>query len=150
MGRVQKTIVVDATPDEVFDIAQDPQAWANWFVGLSGPESLKGTGEVGTIGQFRYTLLGIRFPVAIEVTEVKKTNQGYRWRASIRGSLTGTLTETYTECEGGTEVTILFAYNAPWGILGRVPDRLFMRRMQEKATEESLKNLKLLVECQAR
>jgi coenzyme Q-binding protein COQ10 len=68
------------------------------------------------------------------------------WRGSFDGSMHGEQRWDYEPAEGGTRVTADIDYTVPWSVLGKVADRLFVERMEERAIHQTLENLKFVVE----
>ncbi len=63
MAHIKKSIRIHAPVQRVFALARDPKHWASFWVGLSEPEEVNGTGEVGTVVKHSYLMAGVRFPV---------------------------------------------------------------------------------------
>jgi coenzyme Q-binding protein COQ10 len=148
MHKINHTIKIAKTPEEVYSVARNPSSWATWFTGLSGPDQLTGSGEKGTVAEFTYTLVGFHFPVTVEVTEDHTNPEGCRWSSTLKGPLAGSQTYQYQPVEGGTEVKMEMEYTIPGKALGKIANRLIIERMQEKSVHQSLENLKLLCESE--
>lgn len=146
MAHIKKSILIHAPVEKVAAFARDPQQWAAFWVGLSEPEEVSGTGEVGTVVKHSYLMAGVRFPVTSRVLENQVAPEGVRWRGKIEGPLAGEQTWTYTPKNSGTEVTADIEYTVPGAALGRIADRLIIERIQERAIQQTLENLKLLCE----
>jgi len=146
MAHISKNAVIDAPLDKVYAVARDPDRWAEWFVGLSEPEKLEGSGEVGTVAEFSYALAGMNFPVKVEVLEDEIGPRSARWKGRIEGPLAGQQTWTYESVGGGTEVAMELEYTVPGSALGKLADRLVIERNQERAAEQTMENLKELCE----
>ena len=146
MAQIQKTIMIHAPIDKVYAVAADPNRWPEWFVGMSNIENLTGTGEVGTVAEFGYTMAGMRFPVTVEVLEAHIGPEGGQWRGKIGGPLAGEQSWTYTPKGSDTEVTVDMTYTVPGKALGKIANRLIIERTQERSADETLANLKALCE----
>ncbi len=147
MAHLRKSILIHAPVEKVAAFAGDPKNWATFWVGLSEPEELTGQGEVGTVVKHSYLMAGMRFPVTSRVLENTAGPEGTRWRGAIEGPLSGEQTWTYRRKDGDTEVTADIEYTVPGSALGRIADRLIIERMQERALEQTLGNLKILCEA---
>ena len=90
-----------------------------------------------------YKVAGITF-------ETTNTCLGYEYARIGRHKMEGMITGRYEEIlhpeEGGTRFTMRFDYLMPGGGVGKIVDRLFVEKMNIKNLEDSLKNLKALVE----
>ncbi len=146
MAHIKKSIRIHAPVQKVFALARDPKHWASFWVGLSEPEEVNGTGEVGTVVKHSYLMAGVRFPVTSRILEDQMGPEGARWRGAIEGPLAGEQSWTYTPRNGDTEVTTDIEYTVPGSALGRIADRLIIERIQERSIEQTLENLKLLCE----
>jgi len=144
MAHIKKSILIHAPVEKVFAFARDPNHWASFWVGLSEPEEVSGTGEVGTVVKHSYLMAGMRFPVTSRVLEDHIGPEGGQWKGKIEGPLAGEQTWTYRPKNGGTEVTADIEYTVPGSALGRIADRLVIERIQERSLEQTLENLKLL------
>lgn len=149
MAHLKKSILIHAPVEKVYAVARDPNRWAAFFVGLGEPEEVTGDGGVGTVVKHSYLMAGVRFPVTSRVLEDHVSPEGGRWKGKIEGPLAGEHTWTYTSKNGETEVTVDMEYTVPGKALGQIANRLLIERLQERATEQTLENLKLLCEVGA-
>jgi uncharacterized membrane protein len=147
MAHLKDTIFINAPVDNVSELATDPHRWSTWFVGLGEAESVEGDNGPGTVVQHSYLLAGMHFPVTTRVQERSGgAGEARRWKASIEGPLDGWQQWDYVPKGGGTEVTAEMDYTVPGSLLGKVADRLFLERNQERALRHTLENLKQLAE----
>ena len=147
MARIKESIFIDAPVKKVHDVADDPTTWSTWYQGLGQAENVEGDKGPGTIVQQHYLLAGMSFPVTTKVTENSEDAQGAcHWKSSFEGPLSGWQSWDYEPEGGGTQVTAEIEYSVPASMFGKVADRLFIERMQERATRHTLENLKQLVE----
>jgi ribosome-associated toxin RatA of RatAB toxin-antitoxin module len=147
MARIEKSILVHASVEDVYAVARDPNRWPDWFVGMTTIDKLTGVGKVGTVAEFGYTMAGMRFPVAVEVLEDHLGSDGGRWKGKIVGPLAGEQTWTYTPKEDATEVSVDLEYTVPGKALGQIANRLLIERQQERSADQTLQNLKALCEA---
>jgi uncharacterized membrane protein len=147
MANITKKITINAPFDRVFDFARDPNRWHQWYVGLHAPDKIVGSGDQGTIVNHKYTLLGISFPVTTKVTESVKKPAEALWRATMEGPLAGRAEWFSKPVGNNTELTVKHEYTVPLGELGKIADRLLIERMNERALEHTLENLKLFCEA---
>lgn len=150
MAHFQKKTFIEAPIEKVYAFARDPKHWHDWWVGLREPESISGTGEAGTIVKHHYKLAGISFPVTSTVTEDRPGPKEARWRGTFEGPLSGKHEWVSTAKGNGTELTVDIEYTIPGAALGRIADRLLIERLQEKAMEHTLENMKLMCEAEVR
>ena len=150
MAQLTHEVLIQAPVAEVFAYAHDPRHWAEWFVGLSGPDSLSGGPAAGTTGRFHYLMAGIRFPLTLTIADDRIDARGALCTVLIDGAFTGTQVVTYGPKDGGTLVTFDVDYTPPGQLLGKIADLFVVERMQEHALAQSLTNLKVRVEAMAR
>ncbi len=146
MVQIQKQLLIWAPLHEVYELARDPKRWALWLVGLSEPKSLVGEGEVGTVSAHDYLLMGKPFPVIYTVLEDCVTTRGAYWRTKIEGPFAGEYSWKYFPKRGGTKVSAELSYTVPRTTVGKAADPLVVERLQERALEHSLTNLKMICE----
>ena len=148
MGHIKVSIPIDAPVERVVDVATDPQHWASWWVNLGEAEKIEGDGGAGTVVEHKYLMAGVPFHVTTRVTENAPTpTGGQRVRIQFDGPLKGWQSWEYEPRDGGTNVTAEFDYNVPGSAIGKFADELIIERMQERAREQTLEILKLLVEA---
>jgi uncharacterized membrane protein len=148
MAHISKSIVVGAPVEKVHAIAQDPERWTSWLIGLGETEKMSGDGGASTMVEHSYVMAGARIPVTTEVLENSSGADGARYRARARGPLAGEHTWTYEPVNGGTRVTLEMDYQVPGAALGKIADRLIVERMQARSFAQSLENLKMLCEAE--
>ena len=148
MAHIKDSILIDAPAEKVHGLAADPHKWSSWFVGLGEAESVEGDNSPGTVVKQNYLMAGMHIPVTTKVTDNRKEADGsIFWRSENEGSLAGWQTWTYAPKDGKTLVSVEMEYTVPGSVLGKVADRLFVERNQERAMHHTLENLKQLSEA---
>ncbi|MGT2462984.1 SRPBCC family protein [Sinomonas atrocyanea] len=148
MGHIKVGTSIDAPVERVVEVAADPKHWASWWVNLGEAEKIEGDGGAGTVVEHKYLMAGVPFHVTTRVAESGPTpSGGHRIRIEFEGPLRGWQVWDYEPNGAGTEVTAEFDYNVPGRAIGKFADELIIERMQERAREQTLENLKLLVEA---
>lgn len=149
MAHISRKTVVHAPFGNVIPSAinSSPDTWPEWYVGLSAPTRVSGEGEVGTVSEHSFLLVGRHFPITHEVVE--STNDGFtaHWKGTFKGSLEGWHRWTYHPVDGHTEVEVEHEYTLPGGPLGRFADTVLVERMIARMLEQSLENLKMIMEA---
>ena len=146
MWTIRKSVVIDRPVKEVFTYATNPVYWHQWYVGLSEPENLKGKGEVGTIMDMKYTLLGMHLPISLEVVENSRDGNSCFWDGQINGAVNSKQSWTYHAEGTGTEVKFDMEYELPGNVLGKVANKLIIKKLMDNSAELTLKNLKDICE----
>ena len=147
MAQIHKSIEIEAPVEEVHAVGQDPERWTSWLVGLGEAEKTSGDGGTGTRVDHSYMMAGVRIRVTTEILENSSGPEGAKLRARAHGPLDGGHTWTYEPVNGGTRVTLEMEYKVPGAVLGKIADRLIVERMQSRAFQQSLENLKMLCEA---
>lgn len=148
MAHIHKVTQIDAPLDQVIGFTRDPNHWNDWYVGLSPVENVHGDGGPGTVVKHHYQMAGINFPVTTKVTEQKEGPKEAVSKQTFDGPITGSQTFAYKAiADDKTEVKLDIDYTVPGKALGRIADNLLIERMQDKAMEHSLMNLKMMAEA---
>lgn len=151
MGHIRLDKHIDAPVERVTEIAMDPRHWASWWVNLSEPKKVEGDGGAGTVVEHSYLMAGVPFPVTTRVLQNEPTATGGRHvRLEFGGPLKGWQSWDYEPSGSGTLVSAEIEYNVPGAAVGKFADRVLVERLQERAREQTLENLKLLAEAGAR
>ena len=148
MGHIKLSMPIDAPVAKVTEIAFDPNHWASWWVNLGEAEKVDGDGGPGTVVEHSYLMAGVAFPVTTRVVDVTTTGAGgQRVQIEFEGPITGWQTWDYEpRGDGSTLVTAEIEYNVPGKAIGKFADRLVVERLQERARQQTLENLKLMAE----
>ena len=141
MPRLEKTIVVAAPPEAIWDFAVDPARWHTWFEGLSAPKSVQGDGGQGTVVEHNITVRGIPMPLK---TTVVTFEPGFCWKAEYSGSMTkGSQQWTYSAKDGGTE--LVFVMETELSGPAKMAEKMVVNAF-EQMIDDMLANLKEQVE----
>ncbi len=148
MARLKESIFIAAPPEKVHAFAADVSRWSSWFVGLGEAETVEGDNSPGTVVRQSYLFMGMHIPLTTTVTENRMDADGsYHWKATNEGGIPGWNAWDYEPKDGGTLVSAEMEYDPPGSVLGKVADRLFIERSQERALRHTLENLKQLTEA---
>ena len=155
MGRVENSIIIRAPPEKVWEmLAFDRQLeWDEdtqkdvktmeftsevntpedkYRVGASVHVDIKGMG----MGEFDY-----------EITEsLENEKMTFHVKKSGTNLTTGIMTFILKPIEEGTEMTLVFDYEMPWGVFGKFFNKVGGQRMGEKHQEKCLEQLKNILE----
>ncbi|MDQ0428653.1 putative membrane protein [Planomicrobium stackebrandtii] len=146
MWTIRKTMVIDRPVKEVFGYASNPVNWYQFYVGLSEPENLEGNGEVGTTMNMKYTMLGVHLPITLEVTKNSREGNSCFWSGHIKGAVSSTQSWTYNAEGTGTEVNLDMEYELPGSVLGKVANKLVVKKLMDNSLEQTMNNLKDICE----
>jgi ribosome-associated toxin RatA of RatAB toxin-antitoxin module len=147
MAHLNKTMLINVSVGELDAVVKDPQQWPRFWVGMGGPERVFGDGSPGTKAEFTMLLMGVRtHMIDRTVVECHNDDGSTDWRWEFEGASSGWLTCHHEPKEGGTEITTDFEYSVPGRLLGKAVDRLLLEKRMRRDFENSLENLKLMVE----
>jgi uncharacterized membrane protein len=143
MTTVERSILIKATPEEIEAVHNDIDRLPEWFAGIEKAVAVEPYPHAGGKLKLTYKAGGITFETTNTCLEYEYARIG---RFKMEGMLTGNYAEILEPVEGGTRFTMNFDYQMPGGGVGRIVDRLFVEKMNVKNLEDSLRNLKALVE----
>jgi carbon monoxide dehydrogenase subunit G len=144
MAVVERSIVVQASPEDIDAVtSRNPEGWPDWYVGIEAVEADDVFPEVGGVLNVTYKAAGVTFHLTQTVTEYEP---GHKQVFKLEGMISGTNTWTLHPEASGTRITAVFDYQMPGGGIGKVVDKLLVERMNTKNLEESLENLKAMLE----
>ena len=147
MGHISRTIHVEATPEQAFDLMANPERLREWQVPAAEVKDITGTpGTVGLGWTTVSSFAGRKMEGHMSVTagerprffEVKGTGTG---AATLRGR--------FEPMAGGTDVTIESEYEMPLGFIGDAANKLFFEKSFAESWDKSLEKFKALVEAEA-
>lgn len=144
MARIERSIVINTPWQEVDAIALDGKRNGEWYSGVQNSEADATYPEVGGVCTMHYKAGPTGFDIRMEVMEYVPGD--YILYHIDGGVLHGTSRWSHTEADGGTRVTCVLEYDATGGGLGAIADKLVLERMNTNQLEESLENLKQVVE----
>jgi carbon monoxide dehydrogenase subunit G len=146
MATLERTIDIDAPPEEVYDVLTDPQRLGDWVTIqdelLEAPEAPVQKGD--SIVQ-RMKVAGKKFDVKWEVEIADRPNR-VRWSGG--GPMGSTARATYdldSNGNGGTRFSYANEYDVPGGPLGKVVGKALVAASGSEA-DATLERLKKLIE----
>ena len=144
MTKLERSIVINATPEAIDAISTDPNRLPEWYAGIQEVKSDGKYPQVGGTVESVYKAVGINFKIKMTSEEYV---QGQSMQSRMEGMISGTNRWTYQpEGDDGTRITAIFEYEMPGGGLGQAVNKLMVEKMNAENLEKSLKNLKALVE----
>jgi len=148
LTRIEKSIVIEAPVEKVFDFLTD----VDNFVKTQHPETEmtvlsrdKGPDRVGSKGKVRAKIGGHVLEVEVETTElVKNKRRVMRQKSGALKKME--TTDLFEPTEKGTKLTTIMEYELPYSLLGKIVDKLKVRKDIEKSMDYSAKKMKELLE----
>ena len=145
MGKLAKSIEIEASPEEVFNFINDTEKMNKAHGGLTkGEYTSKGPVGVGTIMHMVGTHGGSKMEWDMEVTEFVK-NKKVTTHTDKPSKMTNSLILEPTD--KGTKLTHEVEYELPYSILGKVIDKLKVSKDLDKVMGKLLENVKKALEA---
>jgi ribosome-associated toxin RatA of RatAB toxin-antitoxin module len=148
LTRIEKSIVIEAPVEKVFDFVTD----VDNFVKTQPPETEttvlsrdKGPDRVGRKAKVRAKAGGQVLEMEMETTELVK-NKRHVVRQKSGALKKMEATDLFEPTEKGTKWTVILEYELPYSLLGKVVDKLKVRKDMEKSVDYSMKKTKELIE----
>jgi len=148
LTRIEKSIVIEAPVEKVFDFVTN----FDNFVKTQPPEMEmtvlsrdKGPDRVGFKVKVRAKFGGQVWEGEAETTELVK-NKRHVVRQKGGGLKKYEGTDLFEPTEKGTKWTAILEYELPYSLLGKVIDKLKVRKDIEKSMDYSTKKMKELIE----
>ena len=144
MTRIEKSIEIKASPEKLW-----PMIFAagmmKWYAPLKKIDyTSKEKNKVGATVHVITELAGLKGEYDCETTEVIE-NEKVGWRTT-GGNFTGFGFNAVSPTKSGTKVTMMFDYELPYSLLGKIIDKLRFHKALEKSYETGLNKLKDMME----
>ena len=144
MGKLTKSIEIEASPEKVFDFTNDTKKMNEAGKGfVEVKDTSEGPVGVGSTMHF-VTAVGVEYDV--EVTEFVKNKK----KASrIIGASKVKMTQSWTiePTPKGTKLTYSADYKLPYSLLGKIADKIKVSKDLEKSVSQTLENIKKALEA---
>jgi uncharacterized membrane protein len=131
----ENSIVIQAPLGEVFAYVSDPRKFPDWVNGMIEVRNLIGAGE-GAQYEWTFQMVGMQFRgQSVVVNYVENECAAYQ---SI-GMIESLWTNIVDPQDGGTKLTMKLEYAIPTPVLGKLAERLILRR-NKRGLDASLMN----------
>jgi uncharacterized protein YndB with AHSA1/START domain len=141
MTVVRKEVVVHAPVERVFAYINEPTTLADWLPSMVGVQRVIGTG-LGQQYEWTYKMAGLLLRGQSTVVEMVPNRRAVHQSIGTIGSI---WTYTLEPHEGGTALAIEVEYTVPIPVLGRLAEKLAVRR-DARDLEAALVNVKETLE----
>ena len=141
MALIEKTTVVDAPVETVFDYVDDPTNVPDVAPGVDRVEIERRTDErIGDSFRLIYSVLGIDFPMTLVGTAYERP---HTLESRMEGPMSGTFRWNFREIDTTkTELSVRIEYEVKGGAAGRAVDSLVLERVNEKNAQRMIENVK--------
>jgi Polyketide cyclase / dehydrase and lipid transport len=144
MAKIERSILIQSNWQAVDAVALDGARNGEWYSGVEQSSADDMYPQVGGVCTMIYRAGPTTFNLKQKVLEYVPGD--YILFEIEGGVLRGTSCWGHTPEGDGTRVTCLMEYEASGGGLGAIADKLVLERLNTSQLEESLRNLKTLVE----
>jgi carbon monoxide dehydrogenase subunit G len=134
MPKSEGSVTINATIEKVFDAAADPEIIAQISSGaLTGTKGKHD--ELGSYADWEYLKLRSR-------TTVSEVNKPHKLVQEMTGAMPGKWIWNLEQEGQAVKVDFCIEYSVPGGILGKIANKLFLGRMNQKNMEKTMSGLK--------
>ena len=147
MGKVTKSIEIEASPEEVFSFCMDMEKMNKALTGLIEAEyTSKGPVGVGTTSHHVGKVGGQNIEWDLEITEFVKNK---KYSSHTIGASKSKMVNSWTfePTAKGTKWTMTMDYEVPYSVLGKVIDKLKVGKDIERSMGKMLANVKKALEA---
>jgi coenzyme Q-binding protein COQ10 len=138
MPKTEVSVTINATIEKAFDAVANPdiisQISSGSLVGANGKN-----GELGSYADWEY----LKFRSRTTVTEV---NKPYKLIEEMTGAMPGKWIWNLKQEGEAVIVDFCIEYSVPGGILGKIANKLFLGRINQKNGEKTMQGLKAYCE----
>jgi len=145
LTRIVNSIEINAPPEKIFSIITEFERIPEWQ-----PEfkkvwyTSKEKKQVGATLRANAEVNGFKLNLDIIITEWVE-NKMFAWRTTM-GNASGFGSTTLEPLGAATKYTEITEYSMPYSVLGKLIDRLRIRKATEKSYQDAIKNKKALAE----
>jgi uncharacterized protein YndB with AHSA1/START domain len=137
MPTISASTKIQAPVEKVFAYVTDPMNIPEWMVGITEVTDVTGAG-LGQRHHWKYNMLGI--PLHGETT-ISEHVPNERWVTDGKGGVVSVFAFTFAPHEGGTKLDLRIDYTIPVPVLGKLAEKLVLKRHQRDA-DVSMENIK--------
>jgi uncharacterized membrane protein len=143
MATIEKSVIINASTEAIDKFAINPRTWPEWVAGIESVDPDNVFPEKGGVLKVKYGAAGMKFDISFTTREIVHGDHVI-W--DMAGMIDGFQHWSYISAGGGIQVNCKFEYNMPGGGLGAIADKLIVERMNTNNIEQTLANLKKVVE----
>lgn len=143
METFEKSIIINALPEKVFEYIDEPMNDPEWMIGMVEVHEVEGPPGVGR--HFRWTFKMVGVPLKGQSTTIEHV-PNRRTVTESQGGVSSTWAAD-VEPEGeGTKLTMKVEYAIPVPVLGKLAEQLISKQNQRNL-ESSMENIKHMLEA---
>lgn len=149
MSVLSGAIRIHRPPEAVYDFAWQPERATEWIVNMVAVENVRPGDPATGLGwrfDWTYRLMSFTYHGQNRIVEAERP---LRLREESSGDLISTWDWRFEPVEGGARAHLTVTYTPPLGWLGRLLDPILLKRLNQRALNDTLSNLKRLLEERA-
>jgi len=143
MPKSEGSVAINAPIEKVFDAIADQEKAARWYPAAVLKAVEGRPDELGSSAELEYRLAGMKIQAKITVSEVDRPHKLVH---DLSGALPGKWTWSLAEEGPIVRVNFRIDYSVPGGILGKIADKLFLGRMNQRNMARAVHGLKVYCE----
>jgi uncharacterized membrane protein len=144
MARIEKSIVINAPSKKIWEMLFWDRI-PEWLDGISATYTSHEKDNVGATAHVSSDVIaGLKAEWDVEISEYTEYEKA-TWR-STRGNVTALGETTLEPIDTGIKLTFVIDFELPYSLLGKIIDKLLVRKELEQDIETGLKKLKNMLE----
>ena len=143
MPKSEASVTINAPIEKVFDAAADPEKMAQYVSSGVLTDTKGKPDELGSYSEWIYPVAGMKIHAKMTVSEVDKPR---RLVQEMSGTMPGKWIWSLEQDGQAVKVDFCIEYSVPGGVLGKIANKLFLGRMNQKNLERTLHSLKVYCE----
>lgn len=141
MAIIKKSVIINVPVEKVFAYIADQKNQTDWIASMV---DIWDTSEpvVGAQYKWKYKMAGVLLDGETTVTEFEPNK---RLRTQSKGAADSNWLFVLESKDGGTELELTIDYTVPIPVLGKVAERIILKRNEREAVL-AVENIKLILE----
>lgn len=141
MAEIKKSILINVPVEKVFDYIADQKNQTEWIASMV---EIWDTSEpaVGAQYKWKYKMVGVLLDGETTVTELVPNK---RYRTQSKGAADSNWLFLLDSKDGGTELELIIDYSIPIPVLGKIAERIILKRNDREA-DLAVENIKMILE----
>jgi uncharacterized membrane protein len=141
MAKVKRSIIVNAPVEKVYNYLNDQKSQADWIPSVVEVWDVSEP-KVGESYKWKYRMAGILLEGETTVTELVPNK---RIGTQTKGAVASNWLFILEAKDGGVEVELNIEYTIPIPVLGKVAERIVLKR-NEREADLAMDNIKTILE----
>ena len=129
MAKIKRSVTIKAPIEQVFAYTADPMSLTEWMVGMMDVSDVSGSGP-DLHFHWRYKMAGIPFNGETRFIEYVPNEHTV---SQSKGGIPSTFRWTFTPEAAATKVDLEVEYTIPVPVLGKLAERLVLKRNEREA-----------------